>query len=93
MSCCGWRGQKNVHQPWPLAPLVFTVGFLTCLTITAFTDGHRGADAARAQPRRAPARSLVGAVESSARTRAAGTMQTYVDRLAWSVANTLLCAS
>ena len=19
MSCCGWRGQKNVHQPWPLA--------------------------------------------------------------------------
>ena len=22
MSCCGWRGQKNVHQPWPLAPLV-----------------------------------------------------------------------
>ena len=38
-------GQKNVHRPWPLAPLVFTFGFLTCLTITAFTDGRHGRDA------------------------------------------------
>ena len=86
-------GQKNVHQPWPLALSTLSVrgrervaGVAAQRTFTVpgpwplcfhswlsylpyYYSFHRwpsGADAARAQPRRAPARSLVGAVESSA---------------------------
>ena len=43
-----WVAAKRtftVPGPWPLSPLVFTFGFLTCLTITAFTDGGHGRDA------------------------------------------------
>ena len=43
-----WVAAKRtftVPGPWPLSPLVFTFGFLTCLTITAFTDGRHGRDA------------------------------------------------
>ena len=43
-----WVAAKRtftIPGPWPLSPLVFTFGFLTCLTITAFTDGRHGRDA------------------------------------------------
>ena len=39
----GWR-PKNVHRPWPLAPLFSQLAFflLALLSITASTDGHDG---------------------------------------------------
>ena len=62
----GWRPKERSPSLAP-GPFVFTVGFLTCLTITAFTDGHRAPT--RHELNRGERRpdSLVGAVESFAR--------------------------
>ena len=39
-----WRPKERSPSLAP-GPLAFKVGFLTCLTITAFTDGRHGCDA------------------------------------------------